>query len=577
MQFTKVIERRAGSGDRSIPGLSPALSRVLAVRGIEGPADLTFSNRALLPPAGLADIDQAAKVIAGHVTGGSKILLVGDYDADGATSCALGVLALRRMGAAEVDYLVPDRFRYGYGLSAPLVDLAAQRNPGLLITVDNGIASIEGAGRARELGLDLVITDHHLPGPELPDAAAIVNPNLEGDGFPSKHLAGVGVIFYVLSVVRRRLDDDGWFRRRGVDVPSLADFLDLVALGTYADLVRLDANNRILVAQGIRRINARHCRQGIQALVEVSGREFGKLVAQDLGFQLAPRLNAAGRLDDMALGIECLLAEDAAEARRLAMKLDTINRERKSLEQQMQHQAVAALADDDTRATDAPGICLFHPEWHEGVVGLVASRLKERHALPAAVFARGEGGVLKGSARSVAGVHIRDILCEVDSAERGLLLRYGGHAMAAGMTIREQDFERFRTLFLDRLERHRDTIDAANRVLSDGPLGEELDDLAFIRQLRTLAPWGQGFPEPVFDNTFRVLDQRLVGDVHLKLLLSPDSHVDHRIEAICFRFLSHPGAACPAFERIHAAYRVDVNEFAGRVSPQLIIEYFNPL
>ena len=575
MQFNKVIERRPEVESEALPGLPLPLSRVLAARGLSDPADLTFSNRLLLPPTGLGHVDDAAAVIAGHVTGGSRILLVGDYDADGATSCALGVLALRSMGAAAVDYLVPDRFRFGYGLSSPLVDRAAEGGPDLMITVDNGIASIEGADRARALGIDLVITDHHLPGSRLPDAAAIVNPNQDGDGFPSKNLAGVGVVFYVLSVVRRVLDDRGWFRDRGIESPSMAEFLDLVALGTYADLVRLDRNNRILVSQGLRRINARRCRQGIQALVEVSGREFGKLIAQDLGFQLAPRLNAAGRLDDMSLGIECLLTDDPAEARRLAMKLDGINRERKALEKDMQQQAVAALVDADPGG-DGDGICLFHPDWHEGVVGLLASRLKDRHAVPAAVFARGEGGILKGSARSVSGVHVRDLLCEVDSANPGLLIRYGGHAMAAGMTIEESGFEQFREAFLACLERHRETIELANRVLSDGPLGDELDDLLFIRQLKNLAPWGQGFPEPVFDNVFRVVEQRLVGEIHLKLVLTPEHHVDQRVDAICFRFLPHPGAPCPDFDRIHAAYRLDINEFAGRISPQLIIEYLQP-
>ncbi len=565
----RIRRRPAGVGIDGAEVLGGVLSRILASREVESLDQLAFSKADLLKPSGMHNVEQAARLVADHVQRGSRILVLGDYDADGATSCALAILALRAMGARQPGYLVPDRFRLGYGLSPALVDIAAEQSPDLLVTVDNGISSLDGAARARELRISLVITDHHLPGERLPEADAIVNPNLAGDEFPSKHLAGVGVVFYLLSVVRRVLAGEGWFSARGLAPVNLADYLDLVALGTYADLVRLDANNRILVAQGMKRINAGRCRPGILALAELSGRRPGALVASDLGFQVAPRLNAAGRLDDIGLGIECLLADDPARARALAAELDRINTERKDLERQMQQQAVAleSVAEDDT-----DGLCVYHRDWHQGIVGLVASRLKERRGVPAVAFARGDDGELKGSARSVPGVHIRDVLCEVAAREPGILRRFGGHAMAAGMSIDEADFERFRAGFLAVLANHRETIAAANEILTDGPLGEEIDDLAFIRRLRTLAPWGQGFPEPMFDNVFRVIDQRLVGEIHLKLVLECEQS-RRRVEAIAFRFLAHAGAPCPAFGRIHAAYRLDINEYAGRIRPQLIIEH----
>ncbi|GJL80972.1 MAG: single-stranded-DNA-specific exonuclease RecJ [marine bacterium B5-7] len=579
MRARKTISRRSNNHEViGAEGLAPVIRRVLANRDIRSIDDLSFSNKDLLPPTGILNLDLAAEVICKHIVSESRIVLVGDYDADGATSCALGVLVLREMGAISVDYLVPDRFKLGYGLSAALVDIASDSEPSLLITVDNGIASLEGARKAREKGIDLVITDHHLPGDVLPDATVIVNPNLPGDSFQSKNLAGVGVIFYVLSAVRQHLKQVGWFKKRGIREPALATYLDLVALGTYADLVRLDHNNRILVAQGLRRINAGKCRPGIRALIDVSGRRAGRLVASDLGFQIAPRLNAAGRLEDMSIGIECLIENDPVRARQLADQLDAINRDRKSIEITMQQQALAAIAHEASLQPDSPvqGLCIYHKDWHEGIVGLVASRLKERRSVPAIAFAPSENGELKGSARSVPGVHIRDILCEIDALAPGLLLRFGGHAMAAGMTILEIDFDRFRESFLLALQHHDDSIRAASELLTDGPLQGEFDDLGFIHTLRTLAPWGQGFTEPLFDNTFRVIEQKLVGDIHLKMVLAPEGG-SQRIEGIQFRFLEAAGAPCPEFSTIHAAYRVDLNEFAGRVRPQLIIEHFNPV
>ncbi len=576
LEFKKRIKRRA-EPEHKPEGLHPVIGNVLASRDIHRNSDLEFSNRDLLSPDSMGNINRAATVIAEHLRSGSRILIVGDYDADGATSCALGVLALGRMGANHVSYLVPDRIKFGYGLTVPLVDLAAQSSPDLIITVDNGIASIEGADRVREKNIALVITDHHLPGETLPIAEAIVNPNLPEDRFPSKNLAGVGVMFYVLSVVRSVLEKADWFRKNRLEKPNLAEYLDLVALGTYADLVKLDRNNRILVAQGLKRIKARKCRPGIQAIVEVSGIQFERLVAADLGFQVAPRLNAAGRIDDMSIGIECLLASDPANARRLAKRLDSINRERKEMEKRMQQQAIASLnKQNELSGDDDYGNCVFREDWHPGIVGLLASRLKERTGYPSFAFAMGEAGELKGSARSVPGIHIRDLLCEIDRLNPGLILRFGGHAMAAGLSISMDRFEDFSSALFERLGLVKEEIESANQILSDGALGEgELDDLDFIHQLRTLAPWGQGFPEAVFDNVFTVLQQKLVGEIHLKLVLRPEGST-RNVEAIRFRFLETPGAPCPEFSRIHAAYRLDINEFGGRISPQLMLDYFQP-
>lgn len=570
---SKVISRRLQTPEAKLDGMPERLGAILCSRGIQQPDELLFSNRDLESPASLSNVSEAAHLVCDHVRQGSTIVIVGDYDADGATSCALSVLALRQMGAARVEYVVPDRFKHGYGLSPALVEDALALQPELLITVDNGIASLAGVAHARKLSIDVVVTDHHLPGDSLPEANSIVNPNLVGDLFPSKNLAGVGVVFYLLSMVRRLLESGNWFQQSRITPPNLAEFLDLVALGTYADLVRLDRNNRILVAQGLKRINAGRCRPGITALAEVAGKVPGALLASDLGFQLAPRLNAAGRLEDISLGIECLLAEDGETARRLASHLDEINQARKQIENRMNQDAREALqALKAQSAGDEACLCLYDESWHEGLVGLVASRLKERWSVPVVAFARGDNGDLKGSARSVQGVHIRDVLCEIDATQPGLIIRFGGHAMAAGLSIAEADFSAFRTAWEKVLGAQRQQIEAANAIFSDGPLDAEIDDLGFIRQLKTIAPWGQGFPEPVFDGRFQVLEQRLVGEVHLKMVLrSLDSH--RVVDAIHFRYLDHPGAPCENLERIHAAYRVDVNEYAGRVSPQLVVEY----
>ena len=570
----KEIRRRVSPDAIGPQNVNPRLATILATRGITDANDLQFSNRDLLHPGTLNDIDTAAAIISEHVMQGSGIRIVGDYDADGATSTALMLLMLRAYGASHVDFVVPDRFIHGYGLSPALVESFDDTPIALLITVDNGIASIEGVASAKARHMQIVVTDHHLPGDRLPSADAIVNPNASGDLFPSKNLSGVGVAFYVLSVTGRVLEKRGWFKKR--PIPKISDYLDLVALGTYADLVALDQNNRILVNQGLKRIKAGRCRPGISALVDLSGKNQTQLIASDLGFQIAPRLNAAGRLEDMTIGINCLIAETDREAKVLAQKLDSINKERKTIEQHMTSDATSILDKIGSIGKDSNGICLYNREWHEGVVGLVASRLKEKWALPSVVFACGTSGQLKGSARSVKGVHIRDVLCDIDSGYPGLIQKFGGHAMAAGLSIGADSFAEFESAWGEVLSAHTASIRAANELLTDGALHDEFIDLDFIQELKSIVPWGQGFGEPLFDNVFQVLEQRLVGQIHLKLLLRSEQS-NKVVNAIKFRFLDSPGASYQEFSRIHAVYRVDVNEYSGRIDPQLIIEHINPV
>ncbi|MFT5112701.1 MAG: single-stranded-DNA-specific exonuclease [Parasphingorhabdus sp.] len=569
-----IVRRESDVNDHNALGRNEILSRVFANRGVSDSEDLDLANRYLLTPDKLSNIEVAANIVAANIRQGSKIIVVGDYDADGATSTALCILSLRDMGCSNIDYVVPNRFEYGYGLSPAIVDVAARLNPDLIITVDNGVASHGGVDRCVELGIQVVITDHHLPGENLPNADAIVNPNLLDDEFPSKYLAGVGVIFYLLSVVRKSLQKSDWFKN--AEPPNLAKYLDLVALGTYADLVPLDRNNRILVAQGLKRINRGRCRPGITQLAKVSGRTPGQLYASDLGFQLAPRLNAAGRLEDMSTGIECLLADDADTAGKLANQLDDINRQRKEIETEMQEEAMQQVRQLLPKG-DVLGLCIYDNSWHQGIVGLVASRLKERINCPVIVFAPGEGQELKGSARSIPGLHIRDLLCEIDGQQPDLIQKFGGHAMAAGLSIDAKNFSKFKQLFDESLISRSDLITSANVVLTDGSMTADLDDLKLIRDIKTAAPWGQGFAEPLFDDTFKVLGQRLVGDIHLKLKLRKEDSSHGSIDAIFFRYLESRGAPCPSLDRVHVAYRMDVNEYAGRIQPQLIIEHLEPL
>jgi len=553
------------------PQVHPLLWRIYRMRGIASAAEIERELSSLIPPDQMTGLAQAVDVLAAAVTGGRRILVVGDFDADGATSCALSLLALRAFGHHAVDFLVPNRFEFGYGLTPEIVEHARRYRPDLIVTVDNGISSVAGVAAARALGWDVVVTDHHLAGPVLPRAQALVNPNLPDNPFPSKALAGVGVIFYVLLGLRSRLRADGWFERQGITAPNMADFLDLVALGTVADVVPLDHNNRILVHQGLMRIRSGRCRPGITALLRVAGRNPARAQAADLGFAVGPRLNAAGRLDDMSLGIQCLLAGDDQRALRLATELDRLNRERRTIEDGMKQQAEAML-DSWAPASDHGlpwGLCLYRDDWHQGVIGILASRIKERYHRPVIAFAAAGDGTLKGSARSIPGLHIRDVLDEVAVREPELLQKFGGHAMAAGMTIGAAGLEAFARVFDEVVRDHLQPDDLRPLIHSDGRIQTALLNLDTARAMLDGGPWGQAFPEPLFDDRFEVLSSRVVGDRHWKLLLRPlDS--DLTLDAIAFNSVE----GLPVMpNRVHAAYRLDENEWQGRVSLQLRIEY----
>ena len=550
-------------------GLHPVLARAYALRQVTAPREVEYRLQHLLPMEGLKGMEEAVTLLQEVLLAEGHILVVGDFDADGATSCALALRALRSMGG-RVSYLVPNRFEYGYGLTPEIVAVAAARRPDLIVTVDNGIASLAGVEAAARRNIPVLVTDHHLPAERLPAAAAIVNPNQPGDDFPSKHLAGVGVIFYVMMALRARLRDSGWFAARGGEAPNMAALLDLVALGTVADVVPLDVNNRILVAQGLARIRRDHCCAGIRALLQVAGRERSAIGAADLGFALGPRLNAAGRLRDMSLGIECLLCDDEARALELARQLDALNRERRRIEGEMKAEALAHLETLELASGEAlpRGLCLYHPQWHQGVIGILAARIKERLHRPVIVFARAGAGELKGSARSVPGLHIRDALDEVAARHPRLLSKFGGHAMAAGLSLREADYPDFSRAFDEVVCGHLREEDLQGVVLSDGELEAGDLNLEAALALREGGPWGQAFPEPVYDGVFEVLEQRVVGGHHLKLRLGhPGGGLP--LDAIAF---NTDESAC-ASERIHLAYRLDVNEYRGSRRPQLVIEH----
>jgi len=546
------------------------LRRVYAARGIASLAELDLGLAGLLPVSSLDGIVEAVDLLLDARARGRRVLVVGDFDADGATSCALLVRGLTRLGFAEVGYLVPDRFRFGYGMTPEIVALAAERAPGLIVTVDNGMSSEAGVAVARKLGIDVLITDHHLPGATLPAANAICNPNLAGATFGSKALAGVGVAFYVLAALTRRLAD--CVPHGGL--PSAADYLDLVALGTVADVVPLDRNNRILVSQGLKRIRAGHCVPGISALLAEGGRSAERSVAADLAFAAAPRLNAAGRLDDMSLGIECLLTDDPARARLLAAELGRLNAERRSIESRMNEEAAAIVKRMQIDDAGLPlGLCLFDEQWHPGVVGLVAARAKERLHRPVIAFAPADAGWLRGSARSVPGVHLRDALDAIAKREPGLLEKFGGHAMAAGLTLQRERLEEFRRCFAEEVCRHLEPEDAEGRVLTDGELEPAEMTLATAQTLRAAGPWGQGFAEPVFDGRFTVLDTRIVGERHLKLRVRPDGDAPV-VDGIAFNFLAVDRQDLPMVAgRVQLAYRLDVNEYQGLERLQLVVEH----
>ena len=570
------IERRAVPDGSSLPqGLHPLLHRLYAARGILTPADLDLTLGTLMDYKSLGGMDRAVGLLVQALAEQQRILVVGDFDADGATSSALLVRALRLFGAEHADYLVPNRFEYGYGLTPEIVALAAERKPDLIITVDNGISSHAGVAAARARGMRVLVTDHHLPGATLPEADAILNPNLPGDAFPSKVLAGVGVVFYLLMALRAKLRESGWFTARKLAEPNLAEHLDLVALGTVADLVPLDRNNRVLVAEGMRRIRAGRCSPGIRAIMETGNRDLRRLSAADLSFTVAPRLNAAGRLTDMSLGIECLLTKDESRARELAAKLDSLNRERRDIEARMQQEALASLTgmgfSDD--AADLPvALSLFHPDWHQGVVGLVASKVKDRVHRPVIAFARADTGGLKGSGRSVRGFHMRDALEAVSTRHPGLMGKFGGHAMAAGLSLEEARLPEFRAAFDAEARLWLSADDLAGVLHTDGELPAEYLDLKSAELLRDAGPWGQAFPEPLFDGEFGLLDRRIVGNGHLKLVLEHAAGM--RCDAIVFgQTGEHLPAGC---RKVRIAYKPDVNEYRGERRLQLLVEQIEP-
>ncbi|MDJ0741206.1 MAG: single-stranded-DNA-specific exonuclease RecJ [Gammaproteobacteria bacterium] len=549
----------------------PLLWRVYRARGVRSAAELERDVGALIAPQQMQGLDAACDVLESALRDRKRILIVGDFDADGATSCALAVLCLRAFGHTAVDYLVPNRFTFGYGLTPEIVEHARAYAPDVIVTVDNGVSSVDGVAAARRLGCEVIVTDHHLAGPVLPDADAIVNPNLPDNAFPSKALAGVGVIFYVMLGLRSRLRATGWFTARRLTEPNLAAYLDLVALGTVADVVPLDHNNRILVHQGLARIRAGHCRPGITALLRVAGRQAHRVQATDLGFAVGPRLNAAGRLDDMSLGIACLISDDADEALRLASELDRLNRERRAIEERMRTQAEGMLDDWQPSADDELpwGLCLYRSDWHQGVIGILASRIKERYHRPVIAFASAADGMLKGSARSIPGLHVRDALDAVAASRPGLLEKFGGHAMAAGMSLPESSLQDFAAAF-DAVVRERlDAADLDPVIRSDGCIDAADISLDTARAILDGGPWGQGFAEPTFDGEFDVVSSRVVGDRHWKLVLRhPDG--GPAVDAIAFNAVEYQ-AQMPA--RIRAAYKLDENEWQGRVSLQLRVDF----
>ncbi len=555
--------------DRLDPAVPAWLRRVQAAR-VAGPDDLERSLAALPPPGALAGIEDAVALLARALVRGARILVVGDFDADGATSTALAILALRACGGV-VDFLVPNRFEYGYGLTPEIVALARQHEPDLIVTVDNGISSLAGVRAAQAAGIQVLVTDHHLPGNELPPADAIVNPNLPDCRFPSKALAGVGVVFYVLAALRAELKERDWFNSRRIPEPVLADWLDLVALGTVADVVPLDRVNRILVHQGLLRIRRGRARPGLLALLALANRDHRRVVAADLGFAAGPRLNAAGRLDDMGIGIHCLLAESTAEAHHLAVQLDTLNRDRRALEGQMRREAEAQLTDVGCAPDSRWGLCLYDPAWHQGVVGLVAGRIRERLHRPVIAFADAGGGELKGSARSIPGLHIRDALDLVAARHPGLLGRFGGHAAAAGLALAAADLDAFAAAFDDVVRQLLTPEDLELVRVHDGELGPETLSLESAQLLRDAGPWGQHFPEPCFFGEFHVVNARPVGEVHLKLQLLAKPDLEP-LDAIAFNALED-GAPPVIGEQIRILYRLDVNAFRGIERLQLVIEH----
>jgi single-stranded-DNA-specific exonuclease len=574
MRLTVVRRAQAAQGQLAA-GLNPVLARAYAARGVRTAADLDTSLARLLPVGTLEGVPAAVELLIAHRTGG-RVLVIGDFDADGATASALMVRSLRSLGFSAVDFLVPNRFEFGYGLTPEIVALAAQRSPTLIVTVDNGVSSHAGVAAARTGGIDVLITDHHLPGAELPDANVIVNPNLPGSRFGSRALAGVGVAFYIMAALERRLAEAGGSSAR---TPVVAQLLDLVALGTVADVVPLDANNRVLVAQGLKRIRAGRCVAGIRALLAIAGRGAADLTAADLAFGVAPRLNAAGRIDDMTIGIQCLLADDPSDAQQLAVRLDELNEERRTIEARMQQEALAAvrrLAEPGPGAIERSGVCLFDASWHQGVVGLVASRVKERVRRPVIAFATADPATLRGSARSVAGVHIRDVLDAVAARHPGLISRFGGHAMAAGLTLERARLDEFARAFDAEVARWLGGRAGADTIETDGELGVAEIALDTAEALRAGGPWGQAFPEPSFDGVFSVRSARVIGERHVKMWVEPESS-GRCFDAVVFNHFEAGAAGALPEGPVRLVYRLDVNEYQGERRLQLLVDHLLPV
>ncbi|WP_414057162.1 single-stranded-DNA-specific exonuclease RecJ [Pantoea dispersa] len=568
------LRRREAQADAQLPDdLPPLLRRLYLQRGVKDAAELERGAKFLLPWQSLGGIERAVTLLHEMLQQQRRIVVVGDFDADGATSTALTVLALRSMGG-NVDYLVPNRFEDGYGLSPEVVEQARARGAELILTVDNGISSHAGVDTAHQHGIPVLITDHHLPGETLPAAEAIVNPNLSDSAFPSRSLAGVGVAFYLMLALRAHLRQQNWFSD-GRSEPNLAELLDLVALGTVADVVPLDANNRILVWQGLSRIRAGKCRAGIRALLEIANRDARQLAASDLGFAVGPRLNAAGRLDDMSVGVALLLTEDIAQARMLAGELDALNQTRKEIEQGMKSEALALCDELERQHRDLPlGLAFYHPEWHQGVVGILASRLKERFHRPVIAFAPAGDGTLKGSGRSIAGLHLRDALERIDTLYPGLIIKFGGHAMAAGLSLEEAKYDEFRQRFAALIDEWLQGEALQGVMWSDGELHAQEFTLHTAEMLREAGPWGQAFPEPVFDGQFKLLQQRLVGERHLKVMVEPLGG-GPLLDGIAFNVDTSlwPDSSV---RQVQLAYKLDINEYRGNRSVQLIIDHIWP-
>lgn len=563
------IQIREFSSAFSPANVPAVLARIYSARGIHHVDELELQLAGLLSYHSMKDIDKAVDALLPVVLSGKRLLVVGDFDADGATSTAVAIRALKMMGAQQVDYLVPNRFDFGYGLSPELVDVAVTMQPDLIMTVDNGIASCAGVKAANDAGIPVVVTDHHLPGNELPDALAIVNPNQKGCDFPSKAACGCTVVFYLMLAVRARLNDMGVFQAQ--KTPNLGSLLDLVGLATVADVVPLDRNNRILVEQGLRRIRAGRAQAGINSLLRVAGRNPRTLVASDLGFAIGPRINAAGRLDDMSLGIECLLTDDSARADEISTALDDFNKDRRQIEQGMQEEALVLLEQTSEFSGDEAGVCLVHPQWHQGVIGILASRIKDKLYRPVIAFAQEENGQFKGSARSIPGLHIRDALDQVDREIPGVILKFGGHAMAAGLTLAAGQFEVFKNTF-NAVCRSLLSDDQLNQTIdTDGELTPYDMSLEMAEALRWGGPWGQAFPEPTFQGEFRLVQQRIVGERHLKMVLQPKNS-DLAIDAIWFGIDT---TRWPDYQRelVTCVYQLDINEFRGNKSVQLIVRH----